>query len=779
MRLLLLFVLSATIFIAHYSEYAFAQSVVSINQRDKTYEDSRSRLKVGRPDTNALDALGYVLPNGIIVSPNLSVSGGYDSNPDNLFSEQESSYGVVDGSLVFGYAKPNHATTIALKGKFVEYEGLERSERWDAGIVFDTYYRLSPSLEFSAGALHLHDKVSFTENESTAGYYKFQYSTPYLLGYTEGIAHQIRYLSQQAIDTSLSLAEQRFLYNSEFNASRVEKKAGLMILKDKVVSPYVEGGYAWIDYIDQTIGDEVNRDAQEYWVIAGVRVTFAPQIQADIGYRYNYRDLDDQTFSNYETDYIDARLTWIPTKNFRASLEVDKKLGVPSAGRSRLSKITTYGLLAQYQPTSRILYSLRAYQRRTQEIGDIGNYRERGLQSETTYQVNNKTEFYVNSLWSQLKEQTTQSHYERFKIGLGLRVKYNGTESTPWKSFWDELKELPVEDKVLNTGVSYGYLFLPEIRMMARTDGGLTTTTGHFTNHEGQVDGYQVDLALDQIQLQNPFGDDKANLSLKGFYGRYKGTDITDCNFTASTDCLFVNIQDTVLNVDNNTGPFGTWLARTRRDVAHWGVAIEAPLLYEMSTSSLKDSGKVVVPTSWKFGVAMKAIEQDTNLFAIDTSVPDPVDYDETLDTFYYGVYAAYSRKYHIQPDLALNVTAEGGLYYADTNYEGYYVAYLPIGGGAYILDSGVAYDAHQQEAFIGSLQLELTKKYDWGNFTLNGKAEYYSYAPRIKYNDHDQGGGAILDLVGRQQGTSITNDDAYALSFGGRFSIPLENLVK
>ena len=505
-----------------YSYSTFSQSSVTLKLRDKTYEDSRSRLGVKTPRTNALNELGYVITDGIIVSPTIEASGGYDSNPDNLYDEQETSYGLVDGSLVFTLINPNdkntHATTIAFKSKFVEYEGLDRSERWDAGVSVDTYYAFPSGFEFSGGALHLHDKISFTENESTAGYYKLQYQNSFLQAYTEGVAHQVRYLSQQEIDSSISASLRRFLYNTEFNVNRTEKKAGILLYKNRVVSPYIEGGYAWIDYIDQKVADTVNRDAHEYWGIAGVRVTLAPQIQADVGYRYNRRDLDDTVYTHYETDYIDAKITWAPVNNFRAIFEVDRKLSVPSAGQSRLSKVTSYSLTAQYKPSARTFYSLKAYQKRTAEIGDNGDYRERGIASETTYDLNNKTQFYVTTLWSQLKEEISQSSYDRFKIGLGIRVKYNGAESKPWSSLWEELKQIPVNDKLITTTLGYGILKLPSTKMTTVTDISLTESRGHIQDHNGIVDGYRVGIELGQLNTQQYSGVHNTNLNLKGFF---------------------------------------------------------------------------------------------------------------------------------------------------------------------------------------------------------------------------------------------------------------------
>lgn len=74
-------------------------------------------------------------------------------------------------------------------------------------------------------------------------------------------------------------------------------------------------------------------------------------------------------------------------------------------------------------------------------------------------------------------------------------------------------------------------------------------------------------------------------------------------------------------------------------------------------------------------------------------------------------------------------------------------------------------------------MQLDLTKKINWGSIGVFGHAEYYSYAPRVSYNDTDLAGGGAFDIIGPQNGTALVDDDAFSFTVGGRLSIPLSNL--
>lgn len=758
-------------------DLAGAQNLATGSQKKKTYEDSKSRLKVSRPRA-ALEDLGYVIGDGIILSPTISTEVGHDTNPDSLYSEPSSAYGMIDGSMVLGFVKPNQALTFALKSKFMELEGLATSERWDAGVTIDAFKRFANGIEISGGALHLHDAISFTENESTAGYVQAEYKNNFLESYGRAITHQVRYLSQEAIPSTIAVNLRPYYFNKEFNLQRTETTAGLLLYRNRMFAPYVEGGHASIDYTDQSIA-ALNRDARDYWGVAGIRFTLAPQLRADVGYRYNKRITDDLTISSHEADYVDARITWAPVNNFSAIYEVDRKIGEAMSAQSRLAEVTTHGISLQYKPSARLLYSIRAQQRRSVDQGAQASFRERIYQSETSFDLNNKSQLYLSTLWSQMKEEESLASYDRFKVAVGLRVKYNDAKSGPWASLVDELRALPIDNKILDTTISYNHMFLPTMRMMVITDPFLDNVWSHVTDHNGHVHGPRLDLAISEMTAPNVFGDTHLHLGLKGFYGRYRSTYSSDCNFTSTFDCLYINIRDVNLADDNNTGPFGRLLARTKKTVQHWGIAVESPLKREMTTGSMKDARKVIVPTPWRFGLSVKAIEQDTDLYAIDTSVPDPIDYDEELDTYYYGIYASFHKDYRLQEDLKLALTAEGGVYFADTNYDGYYVAYYPTGGMNYTIDRGTAAANKQKETFIGSLKFDLEKNLNWGKISLNGQAEYYSYVPRLKYNDDDLAGGGNLDINGTQRGTIITEGHAVSLSLGGRVSVPIEKIVQ
>ncbi len=751
-----------------------ADLLISNKLRGNDYETSRSRLRVNRPKANALDELGYPIADGIIISPSVRVETGYDSNPDELFREDATAFGLVDGSLVLGFVKPGAATTLAIKGSAVSFEGLPRSDRWDAGVALDSYYVFPFGLEVSGGAFYLRDAISFTESDSTAAYYKLDYSNKNIATYAEGSINQVRYLSQQPIASTVPANLRPFLFNSEFNHLRIENKAGLLVGRDRVLAVFTEGGYAWVDFIDQKVKNTVDRDADEYWISGGVRLTFAPHIRADLGYRYNRRDLRDTTVSSHEADYIDGKILWRPVQNLQASFEVDRSLGQPSSALSLVREITKYGVSIVYVPTRRTTLSARAWRRRIREIGDNVIYRERKFLAEAAYDINSKTQFYLNGLLEWVKEEISQGDYQRYRIGIGIRRKFNAAEEDPWSYPLSDLSEFPFANKLVTASFAYGHLILPALSMTTITDPFLTQSLRRIEDHDGHFGGPRIDFAIGDISGRRTDGAYATWLNLKGFYGHYDVTQRSTCNFTLAFDCVFINIQDPNLAAINNTGPFGRLSTRTRRQVHHFGGAIEAPLGRQVIAGSLKDPEPTTLPSLFKFGLSIKGILQDNDLFAIDVSVPDPVDYREELDTYYYGAYLGLEKHYGLGRGLTLSVNAEAGLYFAETDYHGRYLAFFPVGGGAnFVTDQGVADLRHEQASFIGTLRLDLNKTFDWGNVGVFGEAEYYSYAPSVRYNDNDLAGGPPFDLVGAQVGTQLRADSAFSFAVGGRVTVP------
>jgi hypothetical protein len=297
---------------------------------------------------------------------------------------------------------------------------------------------------------------------------------------------------------------------------------------------------------------------------------------------------------------------------------------------------------------------------------------------------------------------------------------------------------------------------------------------GRIEDHDGDFTGMRYELRLTKMAEHTFDTGEKMTFGVGGFFAHYDETQQSHCNFTATTDCAMVNIVDFDPEQENNTGPFGKLSTTTERDVYYWGAAIEARLGRTMQ-GSLKDSPlSMTYDSPFKVGLGVRGLNQRGNLHSIDTSVPDPVDYNERVDTVYYGGFLGIEQAFPIGGGWQLLVNGTAGAYEAYTDYEGRYLSYVPIGGQNYVLERGAVDDAAEKTSFIGTVRLDLTRSLGWASLGVYGEAEYISYVPKVLYNNNDYAGGSPFGIAGTQCETFLVGDSAFNYTLGLSLAVPI-----
>lgn len=111
----------------------------------------------------------------------------------------------------------------------------------------------------------------------------------------------------------------------------------------------------------------------------------------------------------------------------------------------------------------------------------------------------------------------------------------------------------------------------------------------------------------------------------------------------------------------------------------------------------------------------------------------------EDMDTDYLGGFLGAVAVIPVHDGLALSVDGEAGLYWGHTEYRGKYaqttVAFLPTANITQRLSPD-----DDEAAIIAALKVALDQ--DFGGFKVGifGRGEYYSYAPKTRHNDIDNG---------------------------------------
>lgn len=300
-------------------------------------------------------------------------------------------------------------------------------------------------------------------------------------------------------------------------------------------------------------------------------------------------------------------------------------------------------------------------------------------------------------------------------------------------------------------------LTLPDIDFISTANGANNNTISKLETDDIDGDvGYSI-----SGEVTLPVGGSGAvadTVAVRGFYANIDSGDRLSCTGTASVTCAVDSI------IAGGAGSIftavgATLTADTGRDVDQWSAAIEAR----------RDVGNGA-PRYVALGADIRGIDQDTTISVSFNAAPQ-VTYGEDLDTRYYGAYAAIGGDYKpllfkglwSRLGLTSSFRLQGGVYAAETDYDGRYVNFGVFPGSSTLSLSD------DDVAFIGGLTLETRKRIGArAALTLTSEYEYYSWVPEMLYNDLNVTGTAI------NTGTSIGDDDAFSMRTMLRLTIGL-----
>jgi len=349
---------------------------------------------------------------------------------------------------------------------------------------------------------------------------------------------------------------------------------------------------------------------------------------------------------------------------------------------------------------------------------------------------------------------------------------------------------MQVGNAAISVGAGTQRLTLPDIEFGLLVDLGTRTKVGRVENEDIDGEwGWSLDGEI-EVPLDGLVGHGYSG-AVKGFFGRVEDKDSVICGADAvdtGTVCGFMNIVD-FPNLAQEFGVFqgaGEAEIETQRDVDHWGVALE--LKRELASGAMSGPGQYLA-----LGADFRAIEQDISLRGTGGEsgpllTPVFLEYDEELDTRYYGAYAAYGREFcilcGINSALGIVSTIRGqvGLYYADTDYDGRYT-FVDFGVGVANTDAGLPTKlslSSDDVAVIAGVELESSLPIGRRmRLSLKSNYDWYSRVADMEYNDTDVRTGAAAEDFntlppGDNAGTRIGDDDA----FSARTSLNLKVLL-
>jgi hypothetical protein len=294
------------------------------------------------------------------------------------------------------------------------------------------------------------------------------------------------------------------------------------------------------------------------------------------------------------------------------------------------------------------------------------------------------------------------------------------------------------------------------------------------TNRQGNTVRKQTNDSFDATggvvsgQIETPFGywgSTPVTGVIGGFFANVSDEDVRHCTSGANLGCT---VEDIVNTPGNDSATFPAFKTKTERDVDYWGGNGE--LRFGKAPAPLPDAGGYLFRFGYiGIGADFRGIDQNNRLRLSSAGVGTALKYNETLDTTYSGGFLSIGGEYNVLGyfipgnswGLRSFITLKGGVYNADTDYDG---KFAPTGVAATKL--GLSND---EVAFIGSLSFETRKQFgERTSLSLLTDYEYFSYAPQMKYLDADP------PFIGKVNQTHIGDDDALAIRTQLRLNIGL-----
>ncbi len=208
-------------------------------------------------------------------------------------------------------------------------------------------------------------------------------------------------------------------------------------------------------------------------------------------------------------------------------------------------------------------------------------------------------------------------------------------------------------------------------------------------------------------------------------------------------------ISGFVANVENSD-------TITDREADFWGASTELAFGSARPQRPRYEGGFLFDVYNVGIGADVRGIDQDNRIRA------NPIRYNETLDTTYYGGYLSITGEYNILGFFGIGgswgirsfATFRAGLYGADTDYTG---RFNQTGNPTTRLGL-----SDSETAFIGSATFETRKQFGGRtSLSLLTDYEYYSYVPQMRYADTNER-------------TFIDDDDTLAIRTQLRLNIGL-----
>ncbi len=199
--------------------------------------------------------------------------------------------------------------------------------------------------------------------------------------------------------------------------------ASVLTFRKEMFAAFVIANFTNIDYFHQVTDPAIDRNANEEWAVAGVRITFSSSFQVDLGGRVNHRDFADPLITRFSSAFFDGRFVWKATDTLTVRGVIERQIKEPSTSFGLADDVTTYEVSFEKRMGPWTFYG-RTFLDHIEPIGDDFVFNKYHWAAGVLYDLDKNTEVYADYSGRFATEDVTDEHYDRHRIGAGVRMKY-------------------------------------------------------------------------------------------------------------------------------------------------------------------------------------------------------------------------------------------------------------------------------------------------------------------------------------------------------------------
>jgi hypothetical protein len=390
--------------------------------------DKADEAAVVRSSADSTSGVGFTYQSGastLRIKPYIETESGYDSNTDNLFDEDPSAFIKLEGGIITSLDRPNESYVLSLKGRFIDFLDFDAdiAQRTDFRAAFDATIKLSDTETLTSGLYFLRDLISPARADIYHSFTEYAYRTS---------TYRIKVLGKNHLESNFDNDAQGTDTFDAFSVSRAKAfdylrsdgQLSALIFTQGIVQPFAIYDFGNVNYYNQLSGASIDRDATENFGIAGVRFQPDKNFRIDVGYRLNDRNFSGVAVQHDTNSYLDINMFWQPVEAVKITGVVERFYDEATSAFGFVDDVKSYGMTVDWTMAPKWRMAGSAYYNREEAIGDAVVENKVITTLSVTYDVNDHLEVFTSALGKWVEEDFSGDSYDRYKIGLGARLKY-------------------------------------------------------------------------------------------------------------------------------------------------------------------------------------------------------------------------------------------------------------------------------------------------------------------------------------------------------------------